>query len=116
MMNRRSPSAGGRRFRERRPEGCARLLTIVRRFLGDEDVVDMAFALACIADANELCTLAQFREIGRADVAHPSLQSADQLFKVGGKGAAMGHAAFDAFGHELAFRYVVLAVAVAHAI
>ncbi len=50
---------------------------IVRRFLGHEYVVNMAFAHPRIADAYEFRALAQFSQISRTDIAHTGLESAD---------------------------------------
>src|SRR5579872_1570054 len=90
---------------------------VVRRFLGDKDIVYVAFALAGFAHADELRATAQLAEAVRADVAHARLQSADELLDVRCQRSAMRHAAFDAFGHDLvAVAHVLLHVAIAHAL
>src|SRR5260370_25161745 len=51
--------------------------TVVRRLLGDEDPVHVAFALARRADLDEARAAAQTRQLSGTDVAHPVLQAAD---------------------------------------
>ena len=57
-------------------------LPIVRRFLRDEHVMHMAFAHAGVADFHELRALAQFGEVGGAEVSHAGLEAADELFDI----------------------------------
>src|SRR6185437_9179565 len=90
------------------------LRTIVGRFLGHEHVVHVALALAGVGDPDEAGATAQFGEIRRSDIAHPGLQTAHQLFDIGGERSAMRYAALDSLGHQLALLDVALAVAVAH--
>src|SRR5690606_19687966 len=74
---------------------------VVRRFLGDLHVVDVALALAGAADLHELRLAAHVLDGGAADIAHGRAQAADQLVDDAADRATVRHAAFDAFGHQL---------------
>src|SRR5216684_6868920 len=90
------------------------LWPVVRRFLRDENVVDVAFPLARLAHADEFRSPAQFHETRGPHVAHSGLHSANQLLDIRSKRSAMRYAALDSFGHELALGNFLLAVAIAH--
>src|SRR5690606_34099582 len=85
---------------------------VVRRFLGDLHVVDVALALARAGDLHELRPGAHLLDGGTADVAHGGAQAADQLVDHAGQRAAVRHAALDALGHQLVGRGGLLEVAV----
>src|SRR6266851_1517542 len=95
-------------------ESAFLLRSIVRGFLGHEHVVDVTFADARVRDPDEFGALAQIGHIGRAYITHTRLQTADELFDIRGKRAAMGYAAFDSFGYHLAFGDCFLTVAIPH--
>src|SRR6478752_10301948 len=86
--------------------------TIVRRFLGDRDVVHVRLAYAGARDAHELRLDAQFVDGRAADVTHRRAQAADELVHDVAQRPAVRHAAFDAFGHELVGVGLVLEIAV----
>jgi hypothetical protein len=86
---------------------------VVHRFLGDDDIVRVAFFETTGGDADETGFGAEFVERVGPDVAHAAAQAADELEDDFGKRALVGHAGLDAFGDELAG--AVLAVAVARA-
>src|SRR5260370_21315338 len=87
---------------------------VVRRFFGDEDVVDVAFPLARLAHADEFRSPAQFHETRGPHVAHSGLHSANQLLDIRSKRSAMRYTALDSFGHERALGNSLLAAAIAH--
>src|SRR3954468_6601639 len=73
---------------------------IVGSLACDGDVVNVTLAETCAADANEARLFLHFGDAGAANVAHAALESTDKLVDHHGHGAAIGHAAFDAFGDE----------------
>src|SRR5471032_37928 len=75
--------------------------TVVRRFLGDLHIVDMRFTHAGRGDFHELGLVAQLVYRRAAAVTHGLAYAADHLEDDGQHAALVGHAAFDAFGHEL---------------
>ncbi|KAG1470924.1 hypothetical protein G6F57_011593 [Rhizopus arrhizus] len=85
---------------------------VVRRFLGDRHVVDVALTLAGAADLDELGLGAHVVDGGAAHVAHGGAQAAHQLVDDAAHRAAVRHAAFDAFRHQLVGGGGVLEVAV----
>ena len=52
---------------------------VIRRFLGDDHVVDVAFAQPRGGDAQEAWLLLQFANVAAAAIAHARSQAADQL-------------------------------------
>src|SRR5690348_18157715 len=74
---------------------------VIRGLAGDDDVVDVAFAAAGPADADELGLLLEFGNAAAAAVTHAGAQAADQLGDDHGEGAAIGDASLDAFGNKL---------------
>src|SRR3546814_6559380 len=61
----------------------------------------VALALAGTGDLHELRPRAHVLDGGAADVAHRRAQAAGELVHHAAQRAAVRHAAFDAFGHEL---------------
>src|SRR5262249_28722174 len=89
---------------------------IIGCFLGDDDIVDVAFAQSSTGDADETGALAQILDSAAAAVAHARTQSTDQLIHHIGDGAFVGDTSLDALRHELAgLRLVALEIAVAFA-
>src|SRR5690606_25694016 len=74
---------------------------IVRRFFRDLHVVHVRFTHAGRSDFNELGLAAHFLNGLAAAIAHGGPDAAYQLIDDGDDAALVGHAAFDAFGHEL---------------
>src|SRR3546814_9251397 len=85
---------------------------IVRRFLRDLHVMHVALALAGTGDLPELRPRAHVLDGGTADVAHGRAQAAGELVHHAAERAAVRHAAFDAFRHELLGVPYVLEVAI----
>lgn len=52
---------------------------VVRRFLGNHHIVDVALAKPGSGDANETALFRQLGDVARAHVAHAALEPADQL-------------------------------------
>src|SRR3569833_1555583 len=75
--------------------------SVVGSFLGNGDVVDVAFAEAGVADANEARLLLYLGDAGAADIPHAALETADELVDHHGNGTAIGNAAFDTFRNKL---------------
>src|SRR5689334_12046949 len=75
--------------------------SVVGGFLGDGDVVDVAFAQAGVADTDEARLLLDLGDAGAADVSHAALETADELVDHHGDGAAIGNTALDTFRYEL---------------
>ena len=73
---------------------------VVGGFAGDDDVVDVALAEAGVGDADEARVGLQLCDGAAAEVAHAGAQAADELVDHGFERAAVGDAAFDAFGDE----------------
>src|ERR1044072_8734368 len=91
--------------------------TIVRCFLGDRDVVDMAFANAGIRDANERWTRAQLFDRAAAGIAHRCAQSAGELQQDRDHRALVRDASLDAFRYQLLqFRSRILKIAIFRAV
>src|SRR5438105_13767302 len=88
--------------RSREREQRALLHAIIRRFLGDDDVVHMALAQSSSSDANEAALLLQFLERARAYVTHPASQPADKLIGHSAQRPFVANAPFHAFTHRLA--------------
>src|SRR6185312_1926743 len=84
-----------------RPRLVSGIQPIVRRFLGDLDVVRMGFGDTGAGDLHELRLRAHVLDRGRAQVAHRGAQAADQLVDDVAQRAAVRHATLDAFGHQL---------------
>src|SRR3546814_17680546 len=72
----------------------------------------VALALAGTGDLHELRPRAHVLHGGTADVAHRRAQAAGELVDHAAERAAVRHAAFDAFGHELVGVAALLAVAI----
>src|SRR5690606_31936948 len=85
---------------------------VVRRLLGDGDVVHVALALAGAGDHHELRLLAHLLDGRAAHVAHGGAQAAGELVDDAAQRAAVRHAALDAFRHQLVGVGGVLEVAV----
>src|SRR5512145_96285 len=96
-------------------EGSLPIHAIVRRFLGNDDVVHMAFAESRDRLADERGILLQLGNRLAPAIAHPGLQSSDELINDRGQRSLVRHAAFDAFRHELLWRAPALAVPIAAA-
>src|SRR6476469_4009518 len=74
---------------------------VVRRFLRDLHVVHVRFARAGGGHFHEGRLGAHFLDGGATDVTHRRAQAAGELMHHAAERAAIRHAAFDAFGHEL---------------
>ena len=83
---------------------------IIRRLAGDHDVVHVALAQAGSADAHEARLLLQLGNRGAAAVAHADLRPPTIWWTIIADRSAIGHAAFNAFGHQLV-QAVAIAVA-----
>src|SRR5436853_120228 len=95
----------------RRPQRVWGLFeSVVRSFLGDDDVVRVALAHAGGADLQEARLGAELVERAAAAVAHAGLQAADELMDVEREAALVGNAALDAFRDELHVGLVALEV------
>ena len=93
---------GRRRGGPSPPKGDLRVVhAIVGSFLGDDDVVDMAFAQARGGDFHHLGFFEEFLNGRRAAVAHTGADAAHKLVNGLAGQAAEGHASHDAFGDEL---------------
>src|SRR5258708_1518330 len=77
------------------------LRRVVRRFSRDHSLVDMAFAQASAADADEASFLQKFGQSGAAAVAHAGFQAAYHLVQDHRNRAAVRHTRLDAFRHQL---------------
>ena len=86
---------------------------IVGGFLGDGDIVGVAFDKARAGDADELGLFVQFGDGGAAGVAHAALDAAHQLVDVIRQRAPVGHAALHALRHQLFVALLEVAVAAA---
>src|ERR1041385_1029918 len=95
------------------PRRAVLLHSIVGRFFGDDDVVDVALAQAGGGDAEEAGLCLQLVDVAGAAVAHAALQTADQLVDEIGDRAFGGDAAFDALGNKLAAGFLGVPVAAA---
>src|SRR5699024_4548022 len=62
----------------------------------------MAFLQAGAGNPDELCLLMQLRNVGASGIAHTGTQASQHLIDGVGQGALEGHAAFHAFGNQLA--------------
>src|SRR6185295_17774481 len=78
------------------------LKAVVRRFLGDDDVVDVALLQAGGGDAHEARAGLQLADAPGAAVAHARPQAAHELLDHRRQRPLVGDHALDAFGHELA--------------
>ena len=84
------------------PVSCSLLLdVVVGGFAGNDDVVDVGFAETGVGDANEAGVSLEVGDGFAAEIAHAGAEAADELKDHGLEGAAVGDAAFDAFGDEL---------------
>src|SRR5512133_795419 len=91
--------------------------TVIRGFLGDGHVVDMAFAHARAGDAHEFGLRAHLVDVGAARVTHGGPQAARELVQDRDDAALVRHAAFHAFRNQLFdFRRGVLEVAIARTV
>src|SRR5581483_10734950 len=79
----------------------ALLHPVVRSFLGDDDVVDVALAQAGGRDPQETRVALQFANVVRAAVAHTGTQAPNQLIDEFRERTLGCHAAFNTFGHQL---------------
>src|SRR5690625_1030242 len=85
---------------------------VVRRFLGDLDVMRMRLVQPGAGNAHELRLLAHAFDVAATAVAHGRAQAAHHLVHDVAQRPAIRHAALDAFGHQLVGVGVVLEVAV----
>src|SRR5947207_7068640 len=87
---------------------------IIGCFLGDDDIVDMAFAQSSTGNADETGALAQILDGTATTIAHTRAQPTDQLIHHIGQGAFVGDTPFIALRYQLAgLRLVALEIAVA---
>ena len=93
-----------------------RMKAVVGSFLGDLDIMGMAFFQACAGNAHKLSFLVQLLNVGAAGVAHACPQASHHLEHSVRQGSLIRHAAFHAFGHELLLfaLEVPVAAALAH--
>ena len=89
-----SSTATAIRERSRSAEAFALLGAVIRRFLGDRDVVHVRFAEAGGRDANQLGLALQLGDRRAAAVAHAGAQAADQLVDHRGDAAFVRDASF----------------------
>src|SRR5690606_7956119 len=75
--------------------------TVIRRFLRDRDVVDVALAPAGARDPDEPRLRAQLGDVAAAGIAHRRAKPADQLVDDRDDAALVRHAALDALRDEL---------------
>src|SRR5271167_2869428 len=75
--------------------------TVVRRFARDHHVMDVAFTQPRAADSHKAGVLLQLGDGGASHVAHAALHTPHELIHDHAYGAAIRHAPFDAFRHEL---------------
>src|ERR1051326_149464 len=93
------------------------LNVVIRRLLGDLDVVHVRFAHPRGSDLDELGARAHLVDGAVARVAHARAQSSHELADDRGRGALVRDAAFDTLRHELVgVHFRVLEVAVARAL
>src|SRR5262249_29830180 len=81
---------------------------VVRSFLRDDHVVDVAFPESRRRDPDETGLPAEGRHVGGAAVAHPGPQAADELRDERGQRALVGDPPLDPLGHELPLVELVL--------
>src|SRR6218665_2369762 len=74
---------------------------VVRRFLGDLHVVDVALTDACGSDLDELGLVLHVGNGGATAVAHARANAASHLEDDRDNRALVRHTTLDAFGHEL---------------
>src|SRR5437773_12557042 len=87
----------------REAKALARLLkAVVRRFLGDDDVVDVALLEAGRGDAHESRARLQLADASGAAIAHARAQAAYELLHHRRERSLVRDHALDALGHELA--------------
>src|SRR5271165_6978744 len=86
------------------------LQPVIGRFLGDDDVVYVAFAKAGRCDAEEFRFVLQFADRSRAAISHAGAQAADKLINHLGQRTFIRDAAFDAFGNEFAAGFLGVAI------
>src|SRR5215203_6195465 len=92
-------------------------VVVVRRLLGDRDVVRMALLHPGRCDADEARALPQLADRRRAAVAHARAHATGELVHVRRELALVRHHAFDALGHELVgLLHVALAVTLLRAL
>src|SRR5262245_18476982 len=91
--------------------------TVVRRFLGDGHVVDVALAHTRVRDPDEFRPRAHLVDVGAAGVAHRGPQAAGELVQDRDDAALVRDAPLDALRHELFdLGRGVLEIAVARAV
>src|SRR5207249_862064 len=115
---RHAPAAPASRTAPAREAKALELLlkAVVRRFLGDDDVVDVALLQAGGGDAHEARARLQLADAGGAAVAHPCAQAAYELLHHGRERPFVRNHALDALGDELArLPFELLEVPVARA-
>src|SRR5262245_45625189 len=89
------------RFGDPECAGARLLGAVVRRFLRDRHVVNVALAEPRRGDADELRVALQLAHAPAAAVAHPRTESADELMDHRGHGTLVGHASLDPLGYQL---------------
>src|SRR5512140_317574 len=82
----------------------ALLHPIVRGFLRDDHVMDVALAQPGRGDLQETRPLLQLRDVPRPHVPHPRLQAAHELEDDGREWTPVGNPPLDPLGNELALR------------
>src|SRR6218665_349679 len=80
---------------------CRSICPVVGGFLGNLDIVHMAFADAGRGDLYKLGLVAHLFDGGTTTVTHAGTQATGHLEDDGNHGAFVGYTAFDAFGHQL---------------
>src|SRR6185295_11773744 len=96
---RRTPGDAGT-SRRRSPPDYRSLDAIVRRFLRDDDVVDVALAHACGRRPKQLRLALQRRNRSAAGVAHARADATHELMNHRGHAAFVRDTAFDTFRDE----------------
>src|SRR5450830_752845 len=90
---------------------------IVRRFLGDLNVMHVRFAHAGRGDFDEFGFFAEFINRGAAAIAHRGTHATDQLIQDRNHTTLVGDAAFDTFWHQLVgIVFAILEIAVSRTI
>src|SRR5689334_24582813 len=90
--------------------------TVIRRLLGDGDIVHVRFAHARRRDPHEMWLGAHVRNRRAANVTHRGAQTTGQLMHDVAQRSAIWHASFDAFRNELVgVAFVVLEITILRA-
>src|SRR5580693_1558234 len=70
---------------------------VIRRFAGDDHVVDVAFAQSRLGDADKFAALLKFFQSGGAAISHAAPKPADELIDETRERSLIGYLPFDAF-------------------